>query len=102
MIFYTLSISLMFSQTITKENIESAEKIIGLEFNDEERDSMLTYLDTLLVNYENIRKVKLANSIPPAVFFNPIPVGFKFPVEQKELKSNRNRVEENSRRNTVC
>ena len=39
MIFYTLSISLMFSQTITKENIESAEKIVGLEFNDEERDS---------------------------------------------------------------
>jgi len=74
-----------FSQTITKENIENSEKIIGLKLTDEERDSMLTYLDTMLVDYENIRKVKLANSIPPAILFNPIPVGFNFPSAQKDI-----------------
>ncbi|GEM_PF-6196041 len=34
-----------FAQSITKENIESAKKIIGLEFSDAERDSMLNNLE---------------------------------------------------------
>ncbi len=74
-----------FAQSITKENIESAEKIIGLEFNDAERDSMLNNLEEQLSNYKNIRKTELTNSIPPAIIFNPIPVGFKFPENQKEI-----------------
>jgi Asp-tRNA(Asn)/Glu-tRNA(Gln) amidotransferase A subunit family amidase len=85
-LFSALLYSSIFPQTITKENISSAENIIGLEFSDEERDSMLTNLDTQLVNYQNIRKVELANNIPPAIIFNPVPVGFKFTDEQKEIK----------------
>lgn len=89
-LFFTFTLILIlnhnyFSQTITRENISGAEKIIGLEFTEEERDSMLTNLDAQLSNYQNIHKVELANNIPPAIFFNPIPVGFKFPEEQKEL-----------------
>lgn len=76
----------IFSQSISKENISSAEKIIGLEFTDAERDSMLGNLEEQLKNYENIRKIELANSVPPAVDFNPIPVGFVFPKDQKEIK----------------
>ncbi|MHB8931156.1 MAG: amidase, partial [Melioribacteraceae bacterium] len=63
---------------IKKEMIPNAEKIIGLEFTDAERDSMQDALNDQLNNYENIRKVHLDNSIPPAILFNPIPVGFKF------------------------
>lgn len=74
-----------FAQSITKENIESAEKIIGLEFNDAERDSMLNDLGDQLSNYKNIRRTELTNNIPPAIIFNPIPVGFKFPESQKEI-----------------
>ena len=48
----------IFSQTITKENIENAEKVIGLEFSDAERDSMQSTLDSQLSNYENIRKIR--------------------------------------------
>ena len=76
----------LHSQSITKENIESAEKIIGLEFTDAERDSMQTSLDEQLTNYQNIRKTELANSVPPAILFNTIPVGFEFPKEQKPIK----------------
>jgi len=46
---------------------------------------MQTSLDEQLTNYDNIRRVKLANNVPPAILFNPIPVGFEFPKEQKEL-----------------
>jgi Asp-tRNA(Asn)/Glu-tRNA(Gln) amidotransferase A subunit family amidase len=84
LIFFLPFISL-HSQTITKENIEKAEKIIGLEFTDAERDSMQTSLDEQLTNYDNIRKVKLPNNVPPAILFNPIPVGYVFPKEQKEI-----------------
>jgi hypothetical protein len=75
-----------FSQNITKENIESAEKIIGLEFTDAERDSMLSSLDSQLLNYEHMRDISLKNSIPPAITFNPIPVGFEFLKEQKQIR----------------
>jgi Asp-tRNA(Asn)/Glu-tRNA(Gln) amidotransferase A subunit family amidase len=77
-----------FPQSITKENIKNAETIIGLEFTDAEIDSMQTSLDDQLVNYQNIRKVELFNSIPPSILFNPIPVGFEFPKEQKEITFN--------------
>jgi Asp-tRNA(Asn)/Glu-tRNA(Gln) amidotransferase A subunit family amidase len=78
----SLPFNTLHSQSITKENIENAEKIIGLEFTDVERDSMQSSLDEQLVNYQNIRKIDLANSVPPAILFNPIPVGFEFPKEQ--------------------
>lgn len=81
-----LSPFFLLSQTITKENIKNAQKVIGLEFTDEEKDSMLSSLDSQLGNYENIRKVELLNSIPPSIIFNPIPVGFVFPTEQNQIQ----------------
>ena len=63
---------------ITVDNVVSAEKIIGLEFTQAKRDSMLDDLFDQLKNYENLRKVSLPNSIPPAILFNPIPAGFQF------------------------
>ena len=59
---------------------------MGLEFTDAEIDSMKTSLDDQLVNYQNIRNVDLPNNVPPAIFFNPIPVGFDFPKDQKPIK----------------
>src|SRR4030042_5234291 len=81
--------SFLFPQTeenpITKPMIENAEKIIGLEFTDTERDSMLGDLKDQLQKYQNMRNVHLDNSVMPSVIFNPIPVGFKFETEQKPV-----------------
>lgn len=79
-------ISISFAQNITKENIENAETIIDLKFNDAERDSMLGFLEEQKLNYKNIRSVNLDNSIMPSVLFNPIPVGFEFPKVQLPLE----------------
>lgn len=79
-------ISISFAQNITKENIENAETIIDLKFNDTERDSMLGFLEEQKLNYKNIRSVNLDNSIMPSVLFNPIPVGFEFPKVQLPLE----------------
>jgi Asp-tRNA(Asn)/Glu-tRNA(Gln) amidotransferase A subunit family amidase len=70
---------------ITKPIIENAEKIIGLTFTDAKRDSMQDGLRDYLKDYQAIRKVNLDNSIPPAILFNPIPVGMKFETRQKVL-----------------
>ena len=74
------------AQPITKKNIENAEQIIGLDFSNTERDSMVESLNDQLNNYKKIRELDLKNSIPPAILFNPIPVGFKFPKEQRQVQ----------------
>ncbi|MBI4548233.1 MAG: amidase [Ignavibacteriae bacterium] len=68
---------------ITREIVAGAERLIGLNFTDAKRDSMLEGLKEQLDNYESIRKVQLANSVPPSIFFNPIPVGFEFEKKRK-------------------
>jgi Asp-tRNA(Asn)/Glu-tRNA(Gln) amidotransferase A subunit family amidase len=75
-----------FSQTIGKANIKSAEIIIGLDFTDAERDSMIDFLKEQLESYNKIREVNLTNNIPPAILFNPIPVGFNFPKGKSLVK----------------
>jgi Asp-tRNA(Asn)/Glu-tRNA(Gln) amidotransferase A subunit family amidase len=74
------------AQNISGTDIQNAEKIIGLEFNDAERDSMLDNLNMQLENYKILRNYHLENNIPPAFDFNPIPVNYHFPDEQRELK----------------
>jgi Asp-tRNA(Asn)/Glu-tRNA(Gln) amidotransferase A subunit family amidase len=71
---------------ITCDIVTAAEKIIGLQFTDAKRDSMLDGLKDQLDNYLNIRKVSLTNSVPPAILFNPIPVGMKFEKERRPFK----------------
>ncbi|MBE0551649.1 MAG: amidase [Ignavibacterium sp.] len=78
--------SFIISQNISKENIESAEKLIDLKFTYAERDSMLEYLEEQKGNYDKIRNVELNNSVMPSLLFNPIPVGFEFPKEQLQVK----------------
>ncbi len=72
---------------ITKEMVRAIEPIIRLEFTDAERDSMLENVEDHAVAYEHLRSVVLANSVPPAVTFNPIPVGFLFEKGRKPFKT---------------
>ena len=57
----------------TKNDIAGAEKLIALEFTDAERDSMQTDLADYRKGYEALRAVPIANDVPPALVFNPIP-----------------------------
>ncbi|MCX7876066.1 MAG: amidase [Melioribacteraceae bacterium] len=77
---------ILFTSKIVKDDISGAEKIIGLSFTDSEKDSMLDNLNRQLTNYENIRKVELKNNIPPAIMFNPVPIGFNINNKQREVK----------------
>lgn len=72
--------------TITRAMIAEAEKIIGLQFSEERRDSLLDEVNGNLQNYAAVRAVPLANSVTPAFVFNPIPAGMTFPAKPSSFK----------------
>jgi Asp-tRNA(Asn)/Glu-tRNA(Gln) amidotransferase A subunit family amidase len=66
-------------EKITVALIKQAQKIIGLNFTDAEADSMLPDLERRRKSYMALRKLDISNSVAPALNFNPIPVGYRFP-----------------------
>jgi Asp-tRNA(Asn)/Glu-tRNA(Gln) amidotransferase A subunit family amidase len=82
--------SKLFLQTdtafVNKHNIKSAEKLFDLTFTDAERDSAQDNLKSYLKSYKVIHNSDLNNRVPPAILFNPIPVGFENSAQQQELK----------------
>lgn len=62
---------------ITPAVIADAEKLIGLEFTDPERELMQKGLADLRESYGRIRQVALANGVPPALRFDPAPPEIK-------------------------
>ncbi len=69
--------------SLTREMVASAEKLIGLEFTESERDSMLEGLTELRDNYRAMREIELDNSVMPSLLFNPIPGGASFDKTRK-------------------
>jgi Asp-tRNA(Asn)/Glu-tRNA(Gln) amidotransferase A subunit family amidase len=60
---------------LTVASLRAAEELAGLEFSDDERQLMLDGLEDLRKDYESLRKVRLDNSIPPALRFDPETAG---------------------------
>src|ERR1035437_5895807 len=71
--FGFISAVIILDKTINKESIIQAENIIGLNFNDAKRDSLIESLNTHLKNYQNIRESFLPNDIGPSLIFNLVP-----------------------------
>jgi Asp-tRNA(Asn)/Glu-tRNA(Gln) amidotransferase A subunit family amidase len=65
------------TNTISRQTIIETEKLLGLEFTDRKRDQLLPNLRAQPQRIENLRKLAITNAIPPAVWFNPLPTGFK-------------------------
>lgn len=57
---------------ITMEMLVAAEAVAGLEFTDVKRVLMLDAVNSALTAYAAIRKVALANSVMPAIRFDPL------------------------------
>lgn len=72
---------------ITRATVAEAERLLGLEFNATERDSMLEGLQNNRSSYESIRRLDIPNVIPPALLFNPVPLDFTFKTEKKPMKT---------------
>jgi|AntRauTorcE11898_2_1112593.scaffolds.fasta_scaffold00497_7 Asp-tRNA(Asn)/Glu-tRNA(Gln) amidotransferase A subunit family amidase len=69
---------------VTKEDLAHAENVTGLQFTDQERDTMLPDVQSLKENYIALREHRLANATRPALVFNPLPYGFSVPKKSGE------------------
>ncbi|HSJ26152.1 MAG TPA: amidase [Longimicrobiales bacterium] len=73
-------------EVVTREMVERAEKIAGLEFDDDQRESIARGLTNNVRNYQRLREVELPNAVPPAVQFDPVLPGMTLPTEQRPMR----------------
>jgi Asp-tRNA(Asn)/Glu-tRNA(Gln) amidotransferase A subunit family amidase len=56
---------------VSKDQVAAALKLLGLEFQDSEMESMLRGVNQALGNYENLRKLDIPLDTEPAFWFQP-------------------------------
>lgn len=71
---------------VDKNTIQQGAKLMGLEFTTPEIDSLMNGVRNQIRQFNNNRKMKLANGIPPAIYFNPLPPGFIIPNKRSSFK----------------
>lgn len=71
-------------QSITKEMIEQAEKVAGLELSAADRDAIAAGLSRNVRAYEQLRDVPLPNAVLPAVQFDAVLPGMVISSEQRD------------------
>lgn len=68
--------------------MKQAQKIFALEFTDSEIDTMMEDLEGQRKSFIALRKLKLDNSVSPALNFNPLPPSYRFPDQANYFKIN--------------
>jgi len=71
---------------ITRETVLEAEKLIGLDFSDSKINLMLPDLREQLARFEALHRFAFSNDVPPALLFNPVPLGMKFETKRRKFK----------------
>ncbi len=62
---------------ISIDNVRSAQKLIGIDFNTAEMDTLVSYLNENKVGYDSMRKYHLNYEVAPAIYFDPRPDNFQ-------------------------
>lgn len=62
--------------TVTTDDVQSAEKLIGLTFSSQEIDTMVSYLNENKEGYDSLRKYELDYEVAPVIYFDPRPDQF--------------------------
>jgi len=76
------------TKDITKQDIISAEKIVGLAFSASERDSLLKTLTEREKQYSSLRNIELSNQTSFPLFYDPLPIGMNPPRGRDQFKFN--------------
>ena len=56
---------------ITLDDLKVVEKVVGIEFTDDERKQVLNGVRGFRAGYKSVRDLHIPNSVPPAVSFRP-------------------------------
>ncbi|MDB4728083.1 amidase [Saprospiraceae bacterium] len=75
----------MLENEITRDIVQNASKIMGIEFQDAEIDSMLPELNEMVKTYETMREDSIGNEVAPALVFSPLPRGFEVEKTQRPI-----------------
>jgi Asp-tRNA(Asn)/Glu-tRNA(Gln) amidotransferase A subunit family amidase len=73
-------------EVVTREMVERAERIAGLEFTDEQRETIARGLTNNVRNYERLREVELPNAVAPAVQFDAVLPHMELPTERRGMR----------------
>ena len=66
---------LTLDNSITTDTIIEGEKLIDIEFSEEQREQMLESVQQTPQAFSHIRELEMANDVPFPLYFNPIPPG---------------------------
>lgn len=72
--------------SVTTEQVRAAESLFDLQFSPAQEEMLLENLSRQKAIYERLHKTSIPNSVPPAVLFNPIPVGFTIEPQGKKRR----------------
>jgi Asp-tRNA(Asn)/Glu-tRNA(Gln) amidotransferase A subunit family amidase len=73
------------SAQVSTADIEASARIIGLNFEPAERDSMRDNLKNTREDYARIHAHYLDNAVPPALNYHPVPLGFEWGEQQSAV-----------------
>jgi Asp-tRNA(Asn)/Glu-tRNA(Gln) amidotransferase A subunit family amidase len=65
---------------VTKADLDAAERMMGLDFSDEEDEQALRNANRFLRTYDQLREFDIPLDTEPALTFDPRPAGFRMPV----------------------
>lgn len=71
---------------IEKEQVEAAQQLLGLNFDDNEIKQMLPGLNRGMAGIKELHEFELGNEIPPSIWFNPITGAAPFPAKQETIE----------------
>ena len=79
----------MSDKTISLSDIAAAEKLLGIEYSQDERELMVDNLEDLIAAAQAQRSVIFPNALPPATTFDPRLPTTVMPVGQKPISVTR-------------
>lgn len=71
---------------IEKEQVEAAQQLLDLNFDDKEIEMMLPGLNRGLAGTKELHEFELGNEIPPALWFNPLTGSAPFDKKQEAIE----------------
>lgn len=80
--FLSLTIAAQQKDTISKEDLKIAAKVIGLDFTEPERDSMMRDVRDNYTEYVRMRSLPLNNNVPMSLWQSPVLPGMQFETKQ--------------------
>jgi len=84
------------AETVTDAALAKAGRLLGLDFDDAERELMRKSVEEHLESYEKLRELPLGNEVQPALLFSPLLPGASVPAAGEKKSSPRKRFSKKS------